>query len=160
MMRGALSDITKAVGNTPIVRLNRVVEGLPPGVEIYVKCEYLNPGGSHKDRLAWNLLRRAEEAGLEPGGTIVEATSGNTGASLALLAAVRGYKCVFVMPDKMSQEKVSNLRAFGARVVLCPTAVDADDPRSYYKVSRRIADETPNSFYANQYHNPANPESL
>ncbi len=159
MMHGALEDITKAVGNTPIVRLNRVTEGLPPGVEIYVKCEYLNPGGSHKDRLAWNLLRRAEEAGLKPGGTVVEATSGNTGASLALLAAIRGYKCVFVMPDKMSQEKVANLRAFGARVVMCPTAVDADDPRSYYKVSRRIADETPNSFYANQYHNPANPES-
>jgi cystathionine beta-synthase len=159
MMHGALEDITKAVGNTPIVRLNHVTKGLPPGVEIYVKCEFLNPGGSHKDRLAWNLLRRAEEAGLKPGGTIVEATSGNTGASLALLAAIRGYKCVFVMPDKMSQEKVTNLRAFGARVVMCPTAVDADDPRSYYKVSRRIADETPNSFYANQYHNPANPES-
>lgn len=159
MMHGALENITKAVGNTPIVRLNRVTEGLPPGVEIYVKCEYLNPGGSHKDRLAWNLLRRAEEAGLKPGGTIVEATSGNTGASLALLATLRGYKCVFVMPDKMSQEKVANLRAFGAKVVLCPTAVDADDPRSYYKVSRRIADETPNSFYANQYHNPANPEA-
>lgn len=159
MMQGALENITKAVGNTPIVRLNRVTEGLPPGVEIYVKCEYLNPGGSHKDRLAWNLLRRAEEAGLKPGGTIVEATSGNTGASLALLAAIRGYKCVFVMPDKMSAEKVSNLRAFGAKVVMCPTAVDAEDPRSYYKVSRRIADETPNSFYANQYHNPANPEA-
>lgn len=159
MMHGALENITKAVGNTPIVRLNHVTKDLPPGVEIYVKCEFLNPGGSHKDRLAWNLLRRAEEAGLEPGGTIVEATSGNTGASLALLAAIRGYKCVFVMPDKMSQEKVQNLRAFGARVVLCPTAVDADDPRSYYKVSRRIADETPNSFYANQYHNPANPEA-
>ena len=158
-MHGALEDITKAIGNTPIVRLNRVTAGLPPGVEIYVKCEYLNPGGSHKDRLAWNLLRRAEEAGLQPGGTIVEATSGNTGASLALLAAIRGYKCIFVMPDKMSQEKVSNLRAFGAKVVMCPTAVDADDPRSYYKVSRRIADEIPNSFYANQYHNPANPEA-
>jgi cystathionine beta-synthase len=159
MMQGALEDITKAVGNTPIIRLNKVTRGLPPGIEIYVKCEYLNPGGSHKDRLAWNLLRRAEEAGLRPGGTIVEATSGNTGASLALLAAIKGYKCVFVMPDKMSQEKVTNLRAFGAKVVMCPTAVDADDPRSYYKVSRRIADETPNSFYANQYHNPANPEA-
>jgi cystathionine beta-synthase len=159
MMHGALEDITKAVGDTPIIRLNKVTKDLPPGVEIYVKCEYLNPGGSHKDRLAWNLLRRAEEAGLQPGGTIVEATSGNTGASLALLATVRGYKCIFVMPDKMSQEKVSHLRAFGAKVVMCPTAVDADDPRSYYKVSRKIADETKNSFYANQYHNPANPES-
>jgi cystathionine beta-synthase len=167
MMQGSIEDITGAVGNTPIVRLNKVARDVPgftagsgaPKVEIYVKCEYLNPGGSHKDRLAHNLLRRAEEAGLKPGGTIVEATSGNTGASLALYAAVRGYKCIFVMPDKMSQEKISNLRAFGAKVVVCPTAVEADDPRSYYKVSRRIADETPNSFYANQYHNPANPEA-
>jgi cystathionine beta-synthase len=157
MMHGALEDISKAVGDTPIVRLNKVAREVDS--EIYVKCEYLNPGGSHKDRLAWNLLRRAEEAGLQPGGTIVEATSGNTGASLALLAAVRGYKCVFVMPDKMSQEKIAGLRAFGAKVVVCPTAVEADDPRSYYVVSRRLADETPNSFYANQYHNPANPEA-
>ena len=157
MMQGALEDISKAVGNTPIVKLNKVTQGLAH--EIYVKCEYLNPGGSHKDRLAANLLRRAEEDGLKPGGTIVEATSGNTGASLALLAAVRGYKCIFIMPDKMSQEKIANLRAFGAKVVVCPTAVEADDPRSYYKVSRRIADETPNSFYANQYHNPGNPEA-
>ncbi len=157
MMHGALEDITKAVGNTPIVRLNKVTKGL--AAEIYVKCEFLNPGGSHKDRLASNMLRRAEADGLKPGGTIIEATSGNTGASLALLAAVRGYKCIFVMPDKMSMEKIANLRAFGAKVVVCPTAVDADDPRSYYKVSRRLADETPNSFYANQYHNPANPEA-
>jgi cystathionine beta-synthase len=157
MMHGALEDITKAVGNTPIVRLNRVTAGLRS--EIYVKCEYLNPGGSHKDRLAWNMLRRAEEEGLRPGGTIVEATSGNTGASLALLAVIRGYKCVFVMPDKMSQEKIAHLRAFGARVVVCPTAVEPEDPRSYYCVSKRIAAETPNCFYANQYHNPANPEA-
>ena len=157
MMQGALEDITKAVGNTPIVRLGRVTAGL--SVEIYVKCEFLNPGGSHKDRLAANMIRRAEEDGLKPGGTIVEATSGNTGASLALLAALRGYKCVFIMPDKMSQEKISHLRAFGARVVVCPTAVEPDDPRSYYQVALRIARETPNCFYANQYHNPANPES-
>src|ERR1700760_1337462 len=116
MMHGALEDITKAVGNTPIVRLNHVARDVAS--EIYVKCEFLNPGGSHKDRLAGNLLRRAEESGLKPGGTIVEATSGNTGASLALLAAVRGYKCIFIMPDKMSQEKVTNLRAFGAKVVM------------------------------------------
>ena len=157
MMQGALEDISQAVGNTPIVRIGRIAGGVP--VEIYVKCEFLNPGGSHKDRLASNMLRRAEEGGLKPGGTIVEATSGNTGASLALLAAIRGYRCVFVMPDKMSQEKISHLRAFGARVVVCPTAVDPDDPRSYYQVAQRIASETPNSFYANQYHNPANPES-
>jgi cystathionine beta-synthase len=157
MMHGALEDISKAVGNTPIVRLNRVAAGLP--AEIYVKCEYLNPGGSHKDRLAANMLRRAEEAGLKPGGTIVEATSGNTGASLALLAALRGYKCIFVMPDKMSQEKIAHLRAFGAKVVVCPTAVEPEDPRSYYSVSKRLATETANCFYANQYHNPANPEA-
>jgi cystathionine beta-synthase len=157
MMKGALEDVSKAVGNTPIVRLNRVAAGVP--VEIYVKCEFLNPGGSHKDRLAANLLRRAEENGLKPGGTIVEATSGNTGASLALLAALRGYRCVFVMPDKMSQEKISHLRAFGARVVVCPTAVEPDDPRRYYQVASRIARETPNCFYADQYRNPANPES-
>src|SRR5580704_14306048 len=157
MMRGALEDITRAVGHTPIVRLNHVPGAI--GVEVYVKCEYLNPGGSHKDRLASNLLRRAEEGGFKPGGTIVEATSGNTGASLALLAALRGYKCVFVMPDKMSQEKIAHLRAFGARVVVCPTAVDPEDPRSYYKVAERIARETPNSFYADQYQNPANPEA-
>src|SRR5579871_5441943 len=157
MMKGALENITEAVGNTPIVRLNRVAKDVP--AEVYVKCEFLNPGGSHKDRLAANMLRRAEENGLKAGGTIVEATSGNTGASLALLAALRGYKCVFVMPDKMSQEKISHLRAFGARVVVCPTAVEPDDPRSYYQVAQRIARETEGSFYANQYHNPANPEA-
>jgi cystathionine beta-synthase len=156
MMKGALENITQAVGHTPIVKLNRVAQNV--AADIYVKCEYLNPGGSHKDRVALNMIRRAEEAGLKPGGTIVEATSGNTGASLALIAAIKGYKCVFVMPDKMSQEKLSSLRAFGARVVVCPTAVEPEDPRSYYQVSKRIAEETPNSYYANQYHNPANPE--
>ena len=155
MMRGALSDITKAVGHTPIVKLNRVTEGLES--DIYVKCEYLNPGGSHKDRVALNMIKEAEASGLKPGGTIVEATSGNTGASLAMVGSTKGYKCVFVMPDKMSQEKVSTLRAMGARVVICPTAVEADDPRSYYQVAKRIAEETPNCFYANQYHNPSNP---
>src|SRR3954453_18475193 len=118
MMRGALSDITKAVGHTPIVKLNRVTEGLES--DVYVKCEYLNPGGSHKDRVAINMIKRAEEAGLKPGGTIVEATSGNTGASLPPIPAIKGYKCVFVMPEKMSQEKIASLRAFGARVVICP----------------------------------------
>lgn len=157
MMRGALSDITKAVGHTPIVKLNRVTEGVE--ADVYVKCEYLNPGGSHKDRVALNMIRDAEAAGLKPGGTIVEATSGNTGAALAMVAAIRGYKCVFVMPDKMSQEKVSTLRAYGARVVICPTAVEPEDPRSYYQVAKRIAEETPNCFYANQYHNPSNPNA-
>src|SRR5262245_5201958 len=155
MMRGALSDVTKAVGNTPIVRLNRVTEGIES--EIFVKLEYLNPGGSHKDRVAINMIKDAEAAGLKPGGTIVEATSGNTGAALAMVAGIRGYKCVFVMPDKMSQEKIATLRAFGAKVVICPTAVEPEDPRSYYQVAKRIAAETPNCFYANQYHNPSNP---
>jgi cystathionine beta-synthase len=157
MMKGAVEHITDAVGHTPIVRLNRVAEGV--AADVYAKCEYLNPGGSHKDRVAANMIRRAEQAGLKPGGTIIEATSGNTGASLALQAAVRGYRCIFVMPDKMSQEKIDSLRAFGARVVVCPTAVEPEDPRSYYSVSKRLAEETPNSFYANQYHNPANPEA-
>ncbi len=157
MMRGAQSDVTKAVGNTPIVKLNHVTEGIES--EIYVKLEYLNPGGSHKDRVAINMIKDAEAAGLKPGGTIVEATSGNTGAALAMVAAVRGYKCVFVMPDKMSQEKISSLRAYGAKVVICPTAVEPDDPRSYYQVAKRIAAETPNCFYANQYHNQSNPNA-
>jgi cystathionine beta-synthase len=156
-MKSAVADITKAVGHTPIVRLGKVAQGL--AADIYVKCEYLNPGGSHKDRVAANMIRRAEEAGLKPGGTIVEATSGNTGAALALQAAIRGYKCVFVMPDKMSQEKISSLRAFGARVVVCPTAVEPEDPRSYYQVAKRLAGEGSNTYYANQYHNPANPEA-
>ena len=120
MMRGALSDITKAVGHTPIVKLNHVSEGIES--DIYVKCEYLNPGGSHKDRVALNMIRDAEAAGLKPGGTIVEATSGNTGAALAMVAAIKGYGCVFVMPDKMSQEKISTLRAYGAKVVVCGPA--------------------------------------
>src|SRR4029079_7128315 len=157
MMRGALSDITKAVGHTPIVKLNKVTEGLES--EISVRCAYLNRGASHKDRVALNMIKDAEAAGLKAGGTIVEATSGNTGAALAMVAAIKGYKCVFVMPDKMSQEKISTLRAYGARVVMCPTAVEPEDPRSYYQVAKRIAAETPNCFYANQYHNQSNPNA-
>lgn len=157
MMKGALADITKAVGNTPIVKLNHVAQGVRS--DVYVKCEYLNPGGSHKDRVALNMIAEAERGGLKPGGYIVEATSGNTGAALALVSAIKGYKCIFVMPDKMSQEKIASLRAFGARVVVCPTAVEADDPRSYYQVAKRLAEEhAPNCYYANQYHNQANPE--
>ncbi len=158
MMHGARASILDAVGGTPIVKLNRVV---PADVqaEIYVKCEFMNPAGSMKDRVGINMVRRAEDEGrLKPGGTIVEATSGNTGAGLAMVAAVRGYRCVFVMPDKMSHEKIAALRAWGARVVVCPTAVEPNDPRSYYSVARKIAEETPNAILANQYHNPANPE--
>ncbi len=159
MMHGAKANILDAVGGTPIVRLNRVVPA-DLAAEIYVKCEYLNPAGSMKDRIGINIINRAEAEGrLKPGGTIVEATSGNTGAGLAMVAAVRGYRCIFVMPDKMSQEKISSLRAWGAKVVVCPTAVEPADPRSYYSVARRLSEETPNAILANQYHNPANPEA-
>lgn len=158
MMKGAVANILDAVGNTPIVRLNKV--GAHVRANIFVKCEYLNPGGSMKDRIGINIINQAEKQGLiKPGGTIVEATSGNTGMGLALVAAVRGYKCIFVMPDKQSEEKRQALRSVGAKVVICPTDVEPEDPRSYYCVSRRIADETPNAFYSNQYHNPANPEA-
>lgn len=158
VMQGAVADLTQAIGQTPIVRLNRVVEGLES--EIYVKLESLNPAGSMKDRVALNIIRDAEARGmLGPGGTIIEATSGNTGAGLAMVAAIRGYKCIFVMPDKMSSEKIDALRAYGAKVVICPTAVEPSDPRSYYSTARRIVEETPGAFYANQYHNPANPEA-
>jgi cystathionine beta-synthase len=157
-MRGAVPNILEAVGRTPIVKLQKVARHV--AAEIFVKCEYLNPAGSMKDRVAMNIVADAERRGLlRPGGTIVEATSGNTGMGLAMVAAVRGYTCIFVMPDKMSQEKIASLRAFGAKVVICPTAVDPEDPRSYYMVSRRIVEETPGAFYANQYHNAANPEA-
>ncbi|HNO69477.1 MAG TPA: cysteine synthase family protein, partial [Pseudomonadota bacterium] len=158
LMHGAVPDVTHAIGGTPIVRLSKVATHVRSS--IYVKCEYLNPGGSMKDRIALNIIRDAEKKGLlKPGGVIIEATSGNTGAGLAMVAALRGYQCIFVMPDKMSAEKVANLRSLGAKVVLCPTAVDAEDPRSYYSVTKRLVAETPNSFHANQYHNPANPEA-
>ena len=156
MLKNARSTILEAIGNTPLVKLQSIGQDVP--ADIYVKCEFLNPGGSMKDRMTLNLVDQAEKRGeLKPGGTIVEATSGNTGAGLAMISAVRGYRCVFVMPDKMSLEKIASLRAWGARVVVCPTAVEPEDPRSYYSVARRIADETPNCFYANQYHNQDNP---
>lgn len=158
MSAGLFDDVTQIVGQTPLVRLNKVARHIQ--AEIFGKLEYLNPGGSVKDRVAFQIVEDAEKEGLlKPGGTIVEATSGNTGMGLALAAAVKGYKCVFVMPDKMSQEKIQSLRAFGAKVVITPTAVEPEDPRSYYCVSRRIADETPGAFYANQYHNQSNPKA-
>lgn len=158
LMPGAVADVTQAIGRTPIVKLNRVAEDVES--EIYVKLEYLNPGGSMKDRVGLNIINDAEKRGmLGPGGTIVEATSGNTGVGLAMAAAIRGYRCVFVMPDKMSQEKIDALRAYGTKVVICPTAVEPSDPRSYYSTARRIVEETPGAFYSNQYHNPANPEA-
>jgi cystathionine beta-synthase len=155
---GAAANILETIGNTPIVKLQKVAKHV--AAEIFVKCEYLNPAGSMKDRVALNIVTDAERRGLlGPGATIVEATSGNTGMGLALVAALRGYQCVFVMPDKMSHEKVASLRAFGARVVICPTAVEPEDPRSYYQTAKRIVQETPGAYYANQYHNPANPEA-
>jgi cystathionine beta-synthase len=158
MMKGALKDVLEAVGNTPIVKLNSV--GAHVAADVFCKLEYLNPGGSMKDRVAINIVRDYERRGLlRSGSTIVEATSGNTGMGLALVAALRGYKCIFVMPDKQSEEKIKALQAFGARVVVCPTAVDPEDPRSYYSVSRRLAEETPGAVLANQYYNPANPEA-
>jgi cystathionine beta-synthase len=158
MMKGAVHNVLEAVGNTPIVKLNSV--GSNVVADIYVKLEYMNPGGSMKDRVAINIVRDYERRGLlKPGGTIVEATSGNTGMGLALVSAIRGYRCIFVMPDKMSEEKIKSLQAFGARVVICPTHVDPEDPRSYYSVSRRLAEETPGAVLANQYYNPANPEA-
>ncbi len=149
-------SILDVVGHTPLVRLHRVTRGVR--ADVLAKLEFLNPGGSVKDRVGTRMVDRAEAAGaLRPGGTIVEATSGNTGMGLAIVAAVRGYRCIFVMPDKMSEEKIRLLRAFGARVVITPTAVAPEDPRSYYNVSRRLALETPTAWYANQYHNPDNP---
>ncbi len=149
-------SILEVVGRTPLVRLHRVTRGVR--ADVVAKLEFLNPGGSVKDRIGVRMVAAAEARGtLRPGATIIEATSGNTGMGLALVAAVRGYRCIFVMPDKMSQEKIRLLRAFGARVVITPTAVAPEDPRSYYSVSRRLAEETAQAWYADQYHNPDNP---
>lgn len=151
-------NILQTIGNTPLVRLRRIDEHLP--CPIYAKVEFFNPGGSVKDRIGLNMIREAEKDGrLKKGGTVVESTSGNTGVGLAIACAILGYKAVFVMPDKMSLEKIQLLRAFGARVVITPTAVEPDDPRSYYRVADRIVAETPNAILANQYHNPENPRS-
>jgi cystathionine beta-synthase len=151
-------SIAATIGNTPLVRLNSVAADLP--CTVLVKVEYFNPGGSVKDRIGLNIISDAEQSGrLKPGGTIVEATSGNTGVGLAIGAALRGYRCIFVMPDKMSQEKILLLRAYGAQVVVTPTAVEPDDPRSYYSVADRLVRETPNAILANQYHNPVNIQS-
>lgn len=152
------TSILDAIGNTPLVRLNKIARGVRP--QLLAKVEFLNPGGSVKDRIGTAMIEAAEREGrLKPGGTIVEGTSGNTGVGLAIAAAIKGYKTIFVMPDKMSEEKIRLLRAFGARVVITPTAVEPDDPRSYYSVSRRLAEETPNAILAGQYWNPANPEA-
>jgi len=146
------------VGGTPIVRLPALQP--PGGARLLAKLEYMNPGGSIKDRIGLPMIEAAERDGLlKPGGVIVEPTSGNTGVGLAMVAAQRGYRCIFVMPDKMSQEKIALLRAFGAEVVVCPTNVEPEDPSSYYSQSTRLTEETPGGFNPNQYHNPANPEA-
>ena len=148
-------SIIDTIGNTPLVRLHRVTEGLD--LTVAAKVEFLNPGQSVKDRIAVKMINDAENKGLiKPGGTIIEGTSGNTGMGLALVAAVRGYKCIFTTTDKQSPEKVNLLRALGAKVEVCPTNVDPDDPRSYYSVARRLSEEIPNSYYPNQYDNLSN----
>jgi cystathionine beta-synthase len=152
------NNILEAVGHTPLIRLNRICQGLKP--QMYVKAEFTNPGGSVKDRIGITMIDEAEKKGLlKPGGTIIEGTSGNTGMGLALVAAVRGYKCVFTTTDKQSKEKVDLLKALGAEVIVCPTAVEPEDPRSYYSVAKKLAREIPNSYYPNQYDNPMNPEA-
>jgi cystathionine beta-synthase len=150
--------VLQLVGNTPIVRLDSLGRGVEP--QLLAKLEYLNPGGSVKDRIGLAMIEKAEAEGkLKPGGTIVEPTSGNTGVGLAIAAAKKGYRCIFVMPDKMSQEKISMLRAYGAEVVICPTAVEPDSPESYYSVSDRLAEEIPGGFKPDQYSNMSNPEA-
>jgi cystathionine beta-synthase len=151
-------SVLELVGETPIVRLDSIGRRVEP--LLLAKLEYLNPGGSVKDRIGLAMIAKAEAEGkLKPGGTIVEPTSGNTGVGLAIAAALKGYRCIFVMPDKMSQEKISMLRAYGAEVVICPTAVEPDSPESYYSVSDRLAEEIPGGFKPDQYSNMANPEA-
>lgn len=153
-----VANILDAIGNTPLVKLNKVVE--PGSATVYAKCEFMNPAGSIKDRMASYIIAKAEEEGLlKPGGTIVENTSGNTGLGAAMTAAVKGYKAVFTMPDKMSQEKIDGLRAFGATVIITPTDVPGDSPEHYVNRAKAVAKETPNSFYMDQYHSQWNIEA-
>ena len=150
-------SVLGTIGNTPLVRINEIADGLP--CTVLGKVEFFNPGGSVKDRIGVSMIEDAEEKGLiEPGGTIIEGTSGNTGAGLAIAAIAKGYRCIFTTTDKQSREKVDVLRGLGAEVLICPTNVAPDDPRSYYSVARRLAEEIPNSVYLNQYDNPSNPK--
>ena len=152
------NNILEAIGNTPLVKLNKITKGTK--AEIYAKLEFMNPGGSVKDRMAMHIIEEAEKKGiLKPGTIIVENTSGNTGIGLAMAAAVKGYKTIFTIPDKMSLEKINLLKAYGAEVIVTPTDVPYDDPRSYYQTAKRIAKENPNSFYVDQYNNLDNPEA-
>ena len=150
-----LNSILDTIGNTPLIKLNKITKDLP--CTVLAKVEYFNPGNSIKDRMALKMLEVAEKEGkIKPGGTIIEGTSGNTGMGLALAASVKGYKCIFTTTDKQSKEKADILKAVGAEVIVCPTNVEPEDPRSYYSVSKRLAEEVPDSWYANQYDNPAN----
>src|SRR5918996_2666162 len=151
-------NVLEGLAETPLIRLNKLTRGIR--TPVYGKAEYLSPGGSIKDRIGLAIIAQAEREGrLEPGGTIVEATAGNTGLALAMAAAIKGYRCVFVMPDKMSKEKQALLRAFGARIVITPTAVPPDHPDYYLNTARAIAEETPNAIFADQFYNRANPEA-
>ncbi len=154
---GAFADAVDAIGHTPLIRLNRITSHLQ-GSEVWVKLERCNPGGSIKDRIGLQMVLDGEDSGqLKAGGTIIEATSGNTGIGLAMVAAQRGYRCIFTIPDKMAQEKIDLLRAFGAEVHVCPTAVEKEDPRSYYEVAARLAREIEGAWYPDQYSHQANP---
>lgn len=158
MRKKICDNVLDAIGQTPIVRLNRLTQGLK--TEVYVKLEFMNPGGSIKDRIASFIIEDYERRGiLKPGGTIVEATSGNTGMGLAMAAIVKGYKCICVMSTKQSRDKVNMLEAMGVEVVVCPAEVGPDDPLSYYSVANKLAAERPNAVLGNQYHNPANFET-
>ena len=151
-------NVLETIGWTPLIRLNRVTRGIR--TPVYGKAEFFNPGGSVKDRIGLPIIEQAEREGkLKPGGTIVEGTSGNTGVGLAIAAALRGYRCIFTLPDKMSQEKVRLLKAFGAEVIVTPTAVAPDHPDNYVMMAKRIAEETPNAVLANQFYNQANPDA-
>lgn len=156
--RRPYDDVIQTIGWTPLIRLNRITRGIR--TPMYGKAEFFNPGGSVKDRIGLPIIERAERDGsLKAGGTIVEGTSGNTGVGLAIAAAIKGYRCIFTMPDKMSQEKVRLLKAFGAEVIITPTAVPPDHPDNYVVMAKRIASETPNAILANQFYNDANPEA-
>ncbi len=151
-------NVLQAIGRTPLIKVSKITDGLP--VTVLAKIEYLNPGGSTKDRIGLNMIEDAERRGLlKPGGTIIEATAGNTGVGLALVAASKGYRCIFVMPDKMSEDKVNLLRAYGAEVVITPTSVPPDSPESYNGVAKRLAQEIPGAFHPNQFANQMNPEA-
>jgi len=157
-MAKKFKNVIDAIGDTPVIELHASVP--KSGHRYYAKVEYFNPGGSVKDRIALAIIEDAERRGLlKPGGTLVEATSGNTGVGLGMVAALKGYKCIFVMPDKISEEKRATLRAYGAKVVITPTGLAPDDPQSHYSVAKRIVDETPGAYLTNQYHNPANSDA-